>query len=57
MKYAIISDIHSNYEALKSVLDDIKKQNVDKTICLGDIICMDSVNKSFKEQGYDPSRF
>ncbi len=38
MKYAIISDIHSNYEALKSTLEDIKKQNVDKIICLGDII-------------------
>lgn len=38
MKYAIISDIHSNYEALKSVLEDIKEQNIDKIICLGDII-------------------
>ncbi len=38
MRYAIISDIHSNYEALKSVLSDISKQKVDKIICLGDII-------------------
>ena len=38
MRYAIISDIHSNYEALKSVLKDISEQNVDKIICLGDII-------------------
>ncbi len=38
MRYAIISDIHSNYEALKSVLRDISKQSVDKIICLGDII-------------------
>ena len=38
MKYAIISDIHSNYEALKSVLKDIKSQEIDKIICLGDII-------------------
>lgn len=36
MKYAIIADIHSNYEALKSTLEDIKKQDVDKIICLGD---------------------
>ena len=38
MKYAIISDIHSNYEALRSTLEHIKNQNVDKIICLGDII-------------------
>ena len=38
MKFAIISDIHSNLEALKSVINDIKKQNVDKIICLGDIV-------------------
>lgn len=37
-KIAVISDIHANLEALKSVLDDIKKQNVDKVICLGDVI-------------------
>ncbi len=38
MRYAIISDIHSNYEALKSTIEDIQKENVDKIICLGDII-------------------
>ena len=37
-KIAIISDIHGNLEALKTVLDDIKKRNVDKIICLGDIL-------------------
>lgn len=36
MKYAIISDIHSNLEALESVLNEIK--NVEKIICLGDIV-------------------
>ena len=35
---AIISDIHSNYEALKSVLGDIDNQNVKKIICLGDLV-------------------
>ena len=38
MKIAIISDIHGNLEALKETLKDIKKRNVDKIICLGDII-------------------
>lgn len=38
MKIAVISDIHANYEALKSVINDAKNQKVDKIICLGDII-------------------
>lgn len=37
-KIAIISDIHGNLEALKSVLDDIKELNIKKIFCLGDII-------------------
>lgn len=38
MRIAIISDIHGNLEALKTTLQDIEKRNVDKIICLGDII-------------------
>lgn len=38
MKVAVLSDIHGNLEALKATLNDIKKRNVDKVICLGDII-------------------
>ena len=37
-RYAIITDIHGNKEALESILDDIKKQNIDETYCLGDTI-------------------
>ena len=37
-RIAVISDIHANLEAFKSVLEDIKKQNIDQIICLGDII-------------------
>ena len=37
-KIAIISDIHGNLEALKSVLKDIKKRRISKIYCLGDII-------------------
>jgi predicted phosphodiesterase len=37
MKYAIISDIHSNIEALQAVIDDAKPQ-VDQFVCLGDIV-------------------
>lgn len=38
MKVAIISDIHGNLEALKTVLADIHKRQIDKIFCLGDII-------------------
>ncbi len=38
MKYAIISDIHANLEALCNVLDDVEKHSVDEIICLGDIV-------------------
>lgn len=38
MRYAIISDIHSNIEALGAVLDAVSRLEVKKTICLGDIV-------------------
>ena len=39
MRYAIISDIHSNQEALTTVLKDIEsKKNIDRILCLGDIV-------------------
>ncbi len=54
MKFALISDIHSNLEALNSVIDDIEKQKVDSIHCLGDVIgygsdpiaCLEIVNKT-----------
>ena len=38
MKIALISDIHSNLEALESVLREIEKQKPDKIVCLGDVV-------------------
>jgi len=38
MKRAIISDIHSNLEALQAVLGDIIGQGIDEIYCLGDIV-------------------
>jgi diadenosine tetraphosphatase ApaH/serine/threonine PP2A family protein phosphatase len=35
---AIISDIHSNLEALQAVLKDIEAQSVSEVYCLGDVI-------------------
>lgn len=38
MKYAIISDIHSNLEALNKALSIIDEKKVDEIICLGDVV-------------------
>ncbi|MCI0481619.1 MAG: metallophosphoesterase, partial [Candidatus Dadabacteria bacterium] len=38
MRYAIISDIHANLEAFRSVLGEIDGGNADRIICLGDIV-------------------
>jgi predicted phosphodiesterase len=38
MRYAIISDLHANMDALEKVIEDIQKQKVDRHLCLGDIV-------------------
>lgn len=38
MRYAIISDIHSNLEALETVLSRVDALDVDELVCLGDIV-------------------
>lgn len=38
MKYAIISDLHANAEALQCALKDIAREGVDCIACLGDIV-------------------
>jgi predicted phosphodiesterase len=38
MRYAVISDVHSNLEALTAVLDYLVANPVDKIICCGDIV-------------------
>ncbi|MCR9293440.1 MAG: metallophosphatase family protein [bacterium] len=53
MRHALISDIHGNLEALTTVMRDIQSQNIDRIICLGDIVgygpnpcqCLDTVMK------------
>ena len=37
-KIALISDLHSNIEALEGVLKDISDQGIDDIVCLGDMI-------------------
>jgi predicted phosphodiesterase len=56
MRIAIISDIHSNLEALKAVLQEAKIIGYDDLICLGDIVgygpdpepCLDIVFENAK---------
>jgi diadenosine tetraphosphatase ApaH/serine/threonine PP2A family protein phosphatase len=38
MRIGILSDVHSNLEALTAVLEDAKKQNIDDYVCVGDIV-------------------
>jgi len=35
---AVISDIHSNFEALNAVLTDMRELGVGSIICLGDVV-------------------
>jgi predicted phosphodiesterase len=38
MRYAIISDVHANLEALDVVLADVSKRRPDAVLCLGDFV-------------------
>ncbi|RJP70769.1 MAG: metallophosphoesterase [Candidatus Abyssobacteria bacterium SURF_17] len=38
MRYAIICDVHSNLEALETVLTEVKKREVERIFHLGDIV-------------------
>ncbi len=38
MRLMVFSDIHGNLEALQSVLADAAQRNVDRSICLGDLV-------------------
>jgi diadenosine tetraphosphatase ApaH/serine/threonine PP2A family protein phosphatase len=38
VKAAIITDIHSNLEALQAVIKDIKKRRIKRIFCLGDLV-------------------
>ncbi len=38
MRYAVLSDIHGNLEALSSVLDDAAGNHIERYACLGDVV-------------------
>lgn len=51
MRYAILADIHANFEALQAVLEDTRQQNCTHYVCLGDVVgyganpkeCLDAI--------------
>jgi diadenosine tetraphosphatase ApaH/serine/threonine PP2A family protein phosphatase len=53
VRYAIFGDIHGNYDALETVLADIKEQGVDRHVCMGDVVgygaepvrCLDAIRE------------
>ena len=38
MKYAVIADIHANWEAFQVVLEDTRNQNCTHYCCVGDVV-------------------
>ena len=38
MRYLILSDIHSNQEALSAVLSHVRRKRIDRTVFLGDLV-------------------
>ena len=38
VRYAVLSDIHGNLEALSAVLDDLAGERIDRYLCLGDAV-------------------
>lgn len=38
MRYAVLSDVHANEEALKRVLGDVAQMEVGQIVCLGDVV-------------------
>ena len=38
MKYLVLSDIHSNLEALTAVLNRVRRKRFDRIVVLGDLV-------------------
>lgn len=53
MRYAILGDVHANYDALIAVIEDMKDEGIDRTVCVGDLVgygaepakCIDRVRR------------
>lgn len=57
MRYAIISDIHANRQALKAVLTDIRGIGADRIIALGDLVGYGPSPAEVLEQAYSAVNF
>jgi predicted phosphodiesterase len=40
MRLALLADIHGNYVALESVLQELARESVEQIICLGDVVAL-----------------
>jgi predicted phosphodiesterase len=38
MRYGIFSDVHSNLEALESILNALREESIDTYLCIGDVV-------------------
>ncbi|HOX36504.1 MAG TPA: metallophosphoesterase family protein [Candidatus Brocadiia bacterium] len=38
MRYAVIGDIHANFDALETILKDAEKKGFDRLLCVGDLV-------------------
>ncbi len=38
MKFAVVSDIHGNLAAFEAVLEDLERREIERIVCLGDLI-------------------
>ncbi|WP_315073520.1 metallophosphoesterase family protein [uncultured Clostridium sp.] len=50
MKIAVLSDIHGNGIALNCVISDMKKQNINKAIILGDVVMKGPMPRKVMEE-------
>ena len=56
MRYAILSDIHANLEAFRTVTEYLEQENIDRYLILGDIVgyganpneCLDLIRDNYK---------
>lgn len=49
MRFAVISDIHGNLPAFEAVVEDLRKQDPDGVVCLGDV----SFNGLYPQESFD----
>ena len=38
MRYAVLGDIHSNWDAFRAVLKDMEGQDIERRLCVGDVV-------------------